>query len=266
MHNLIEGVAAARGDRLVFVDGDTILPHRHFIRDFIAPLETDGVGLITCFPAYRRACSVPAAMLAGAINHDLLGHFAVQSVWGGLRMANGSCMAIRRDVLERIGGFQPQESSLLMDVILARRVHQAGYRVLTHHEPVEVPCRTVTYRVWWNQAHRWQVGMAHVLSGPFYAWYCWMRSVFPVSLLLALFTTGPLFVLGATAVVTRLSVMVMMSQLFVGDRTQLKYLWLLPALEVVTAFGCWYALLVHRVEWRGRVYQVLAGGATRRLA
>lgn len=266
MHNLMEGVAVARGERLVFVDADTILPHVHFLRDFTAPLEEPDVGLITCFPAYRRASSVPAAMLTGSINHDLLGHFALQSVWGGLRLANGSCMAVRRDVLERIGGFQPQEASLLMDVILARRVHEAGYRVLMHHEPVEVPCRTVTYRVWWNQAHRWQVGMAHVLSGPFYTWYCWMRSVFPMSLLLALFASGPLMGLGAVAVATRLSVMVVMSQCFIRDRTQLKYLWLLPFMDIVTAVGCWHALVVDRVEWRGRVYRVLRGGVTRRVA
>jgi ceramide glucosyltransferase len=266
MHNLIEGAAAARGERLVFVDADTILPHARFLRDFTAPLDDEGVGLITCFPAYRWASSIPAAMLAGAINHDLLGHFALETVWGGLRLANGSCMAIRRDVLEYIGGFRPQEASLLMDVILARRVHAAGYRVLMHHEPVEVPCRTVTYRVWWNQAHRWQVGMAHVLSGPFYTWYCWMRSVFPVSLLLALFASGTLMGLGAAAIATRLSVNVVMSQCFIRDRTQLKYLWLLPFLDTVTAFGCWYALVVDRVEWRGRVYHVQPGGVTRRLA
>lgn len=266
MHNLIEGVKEAKGERLVFVDGDTILPHAHFLRDFTAPLGEPKIGLITCFPAYRRAATVPAALLVGAINHDLLGYFALESVWGGLRLANGSCMAIRRDVLERIGGFVPQESSLLMDVILARRVHKAGYRVLMHHEPVEVPCRTVTFRVWWNQTHRWQVGMAHVLSGPFYSCHCWMRSVFPVALLLVLLASEPLMSLGLIAVATRLSVMVAMSQWFVRDRTQLKYLWLLPFVEIVTAVGCWYAILVDRVEWRGRRYHVLPGGVTRRLA
>lgn len=266
LHNLMEGIAAARGDWFVFVDSDTILPHAEYLRAFTAPLQEPDVGLITCFPAYRNARGVPAAMLAGAINHDLLGHFALESVWGGLRLANGSCMAVRRDLLERIGGFEPQSASLLMDVILARRIHNAGYRVLMHHEPVEVPCRVVTFRIWWNQAHRWQVGMAHVLSGPFYIWYCWMRTVFPLSVLLALVTSGPLAVLGTVAMTIRLSIMVIMSQLFVRDRTQWRYLWLLPLLDAVTAVGCWYALFVDRVEWRGRMYRVLSGGVTRRIA
>jgi len=266
LHNLIEGVAAARGEWLVFVDSDTILPHARYLHEFTAPLWTQSVGLVTCFPAYVNATSIPAALLSGAINHDLLGHFALESVWGGLRLANGSCMAMRRDVLNRVGGFGPQRASLLMDAILARRVHHAGYRVMVHHEPVEVPCRTVTLKVWWNQAHRWQVGMAHVLSGPFYTWYCWMRSVFPVVLLMLMFASGPLVALGAVAVATRLTVMVVMSQCFVRDRGQLRYLWLLPVLEIVTAVGCWYALLVDRVEWRGRTYRVLPGGVTRRLA
>jgi hypothetical protein len=135
-----------------------------------------------------------------------------------------------------------------------------------HHEPVEVPCRTVTFHVWWNQAHRWQVGMAHVLAGPFYAWYCWMRTVFPVALVLALVASGPLEMLGIVAIATRLSVLLVMGQVFVRDRAQLRYLWLLPFLDIAAGVGCWYALIIDRVEWRGRRYRVLAGGVTRRMA
>lgn len=266
LHNLIVGIQRARGEQLVFVDADTILPHDEFLHEFTAPLDDPGVGLVTCWPAYRGASSVPGALLCGSINHDLLGHLALQSIWGGLRLANGSCMAVRRDVLAWIGGLAPQETSVLMDVILARRIHEAGYRVILHHEPVEVPCRTVTWRVWWNQAHRWQVGMARVLSGPFYAWYCWMRSAFPAGLALALFASGPWMALGVLVTTARIAMMLVMGQVFVRDRTQLKYAWLLPFIDVAAAFGCWFALFADRVEWRGRTYRVLAGGTTRRSA
>jgi ceramide glucosyltransferase len=266
LHNLIEGVAAARGEWLVFVDSDTILPHARYLQHFTAPLHDPRVGLVTCFPAYRRARGIPAFLLSSAINHDLLGYFALESVWGGLKLANGPCMAIRRALLQQLGGFAPQARSLLMDVILAQRVHQAGYRVLVHHEPVEVPCRAVTWRVWWNQAHRWQVGMARVLSGWFYAWYAWMRTAFPVALLAWPFLDGPVATVLAAAAATRLVVMVIMAQGFVRDPAQLRYVWLLPVLDCVTAVGCWYALLQRRVEWRGRTYRVTAGGVSERLA
>lgn len=266
LHNLIEGVKYARGEWLVLIDSDTILPHDRYLRDFTTPLHDPRVGLVTCFPAYRRAKGIPAFLLSSAINHDLLGFFAFESVWGGLKLGNGSCMAIRRDVLDEIGGFVPQSRSLLMDVILAQRVHAGGYRVVMHHEPVEVPCRTVTWRVWWNQAHRWQVGMSHVLAGWFYAWYAWMRTAFPVALLAWPFTHGALAVVLGLAVTARLSSMVVMGQVFVRDRVQLRYLWLLPALDFITAVGCWYALIERRVEWRGRRYRVAAGGVSERLA
>jgi len=265
MHNLIAGVAASSGDWLVLVDSDTILPGPRYLQQFTSSLHDPRIGLVTCFPAYRRAGSIPAFLLSSAINHDLLGFFALESVWGGLRLANGPCMAIRRGVLDQIGGFGPQGQSLLMDVILAQRVHNAGYRVLVHHEPVEVPCRTVTWRAWWNQTHRWQVGMARVLSGAFYGWYAWMRTAFPVAMLAWPFVTGPMATLTGTVAVTRLAVMVIMSQLFVRDRAQLRYLWLLPVVDCVTAIGCWYALLEGRVEWRGRMYRVTAGGVSERL-
>ena len=122
----------------------------------------------------------------------------------------------------------------------------------------------MTWRVWWNQAHRWQVGMARVLSGPFYLWYCWMRSAFPVALALTVFGSGFWMTLGALVTTARISMMLVMGQVFVRDRTQLKYVWLLPFIDVPAAFGCGYALLTNRIEWRGRTYRVLAGGTTRR--
>jgi ceramide glucosyltransferase len=266
LHNLMAGIEAARGDRLVFVDSDTLLPHARYVERFTAPLADSRVGLVTCFPAYRRAESVPAAMLAGSINHDLVGHFAIESLWGGLRLANGPCMAIRRDVLDEIGGLEAQESSVLMDVILAQRVHGAGFRVIMHDQPVEVPCRTVTWRVWWNQIHRWHVGMSRVLAGPFYTWYLWMRTAFPVAFALALFADGPLMSIGIAATVCRFAAIVAVSQVFVSDRTQLRYLWLLPLIDLMTALGAWYALASRRIEWRGRVYRVRQRGVTERLA
>jgi ceramide glucosyltransferase len=260
LHNLIEGVAASSGEWIIMVDSDTIVPNADYLRAFTARLATPDVGLVTCFPAYRHATGIAAALLSGAINSDLLGQ-----VWGGLRLANGSCMAIRRDVLAEIGGFAPQSSSLLMDVILARRVREAGYQVVMHHEPVEVPCRTVTFKAWWDQTHRWQVGMARVLSTPFYVWYCWMRTAFPVALLVLIFANGALAALATAALATRIATTLIMSQLFVRDRRQLGFLWLVPLLDIVTAFGCWYALFVNQVEWRGRSYRVLSGGLTVRV-
>ncbi len=262
-HNLSAGVRAARGEWLVFMDSDVTLPHQTYLDAFVRALGHDPIGLVTCFPAYREANTIPAALLATSINNDLLGYFAVQATWSDLRLANGSCMAIRRDVLDAIGGLARIQRSLLMDSILARQVADAGYDVHIHPQPAPVIRREVSAREWWRQSHRWQVAMSRVLPWPLYAGFCWMRSGFVLSLLYAAAYGVTWLSLGvvAAALMARLMSSGAINVLYLKDPRFLGRLWLLPVVEVVNAVSSLYALVNRHVVWRDVRYTVGVGGA-----
>jgi ceramide glucosyltransferase len=201
-------------------------------------------------------------MLAATINHDLLGYFSLQAVWTGLRVANGSCVALRRDTLEAIGGLAPLGRSLLMDSLLARTVRRYGYRVHLHTDPAPIVRRHVSVREWWDQAHRWQVAMSQVLSPTTYAGFCWMRSGFGVALAcLVLHGFGWTWAVAITGSLgSRLFSAALFGRFYIRDTSQRRFLWLLPVVELVNAVGCLYALLDRRVTWRGVRFSIGAHG------
>ncbi len=262
VHNLIAGVSRARGERLVFIDSDVSLSEPGYVAGFVKPLNDAHVGLVTCFPAYRGARNVPAALLAGAVNHDLLGYFSLQAVVDRLAVANGSCLAIRRAVLEELGGLEKIDRHLLMDTLLARAVVAHGYLVHLFPRPAPVVRHRATLREWWQQTYRWQVGMRRVLSLPTFLGFCWTRVWFVtacVYLPIDGFSGLAVAVLGG-ALLVRLTSALSLNALFLRDRSGIRYLWLLPFLESANAAACVAALVSDRVTWRGRRYRIGRGG------
>src|SRR5262249_12788054 len=159
---------------LVFVDSDARLPTRTFLREFTAPLSRAEVGCVTCYPMYRGGRDVGALLLAGMVNLDLLGIFALHAAWGNGRFANGSCMALPRDVRDRCGGLEALNGYLLMDSRLAQRVRELGLRVALHRKPVLIERAHVSLDEMWSQSIRWQVGIKRFLSPLAWMGFGWL--------------------------------------------------------------------------------------------
>lgn len=264
MHNIVEGIAAARGDRLVLIDSDVRLPDDDYLARFVRALDQPKVGLVTCYPANRGARIIPAALLSLMINNDLLGYFSVIALWGGrLDLANGACMALRRDTVEELGDLTWLKQQLLMDSALARRVCAAGYEVQLHDQPAPVVQTRTTLRAWWRQIYRWQASMLRVLPAPVYALFCWARGSLALALclvLLSTFSAPSLVVLGAV-ITSRLVSAALINRLYIKDPSWLRYIWLIPAVDLFNAAASIYPLVCRAsVNWRGRRYRVGVGG------
>jgi ceramide glucosyltransferase len=128
--NLMNMLPAARHDRLVLVDSDMRVPPS-FLATVTAPLEGAGVGLVTSL--YRgRAADRNLASVLGAqyINHA----FLPQAVLGeALRPGQGcfgASIAMTRQTLEEIGGFEAVADALADDNAMGSAVRRLGKRVV----------------------------------------------------------------------------------------------------------------------------------------
>lgn len=267
MHNLLGGIAEATGDLLVFVDGDVLLDDPRYLENFAAELGRPGVGLVSCFPAYRGARNAPAAATAMTINNDLLGYFAILGAWGRLSVANGSCMAMTRDTLDGLGGLEEFRSQLLMDTALAKRIAGMDRRVHLHHRPAPVVRRDMSWQECWEQSHRWQVSMWRVLPRWKYLLFAWFRSATALTAVAAVATSFDPVVLASLGIValSRIASAFTLNLCFVKNRSFGRFVWILPAVEVINCVSSIGAILIPRVTWRGDRYRVLVGGTAVRV-
>lgn len=142
--NLLRMLPAAPAEVIVFSDADVVLPEG-YLDAILAPFEDPGVGVVTC--PYRNVAgrSIGARLDAILTNAGFLPSVALAERLEGVRFALGATVAIRRRLLESIGGLAPLLDVLADDYALADRARRAGARVvlapllLDHHvdDPLE---------------------------------------------------------------------------------------------------------------------------------
>lgn len=126
------GAAAAKGDILLFLDADVILPDQRFLEDTVEEFRRRRLGAATCKVQPLSDKKVDRVM-HGAFNYFLWVTAAIHP------HAPGFCIFARKDVHDRIGGFDP-EIKLAEDHDYAERAGAvAKFGILKSHKiPVSV--------------------------------------------------------------------------------------------------------------------------------
>lgn len=125
--NLINMMRHARHESLVVSDSDIRVAHG-YLAAVVGPLEDPAVGIVTC--AYR---ALPGRRLwshLGAlfVNDWFIPGVRVAALFGSRSFAFGATIALRRQTLERIGGFAAIASQLADDYRLGELTRRAGLR------------------------------------------------------------------------------------------------------------------------------------------
>jgi len=171
------GIAAATGEVVVYTDADSL-----FLRDTLAKL-------VRWFaePSIDAVCGNDAPLRAGTALQRLLvitthiGTGYVRralSVIGCLPIISGNLGAIRRRVLEEVGGFEPIWGE---DLELTWRLQLAGKRIVFDPEPMVLADCPATFDGLWRQRVRWvrsYLKIARRYRGRFLARDAWPFSLY----------------------------------------------------------------------------------------
>jgi ceramide glucosyltransferase len=255
--------AKAKHDILLVADSD-IRVEPDYLRRVVAPLRPQDrmarVGMVTCL--YRGA---RATTLAG-----LLENIGISSTFGpevcsaraleGVKFALGSTIVMRRELLERIGGFPALADYLADDFLLGNYTARAGYEVVLSDCVVEHVSGPDTMSEMWKHQLRW--GRSTSASRP-WGYRGLILTYGTATSLMALLAWGfSSFALGlfaATTLVRFLPVFVV-GVWGLKDRSLARYFWLAPIRDLIT-FGVWVvSFFGDEIEWRGANFRVLPGG------
>ncbi len=261
--NLIQMMAHARHAFILINDSD-IHVEPDYLRHVMTPFADEHVGMVTSLYRAHAGRTLASRLEAVIIATDFAGGVlsAIQ-LEGGLHFALGSTLAIRRKVLEEIGGLEPLVDYLADDYELGDRTSRAGHEVVLADTVVDTHLPDYTFAAMFQHQLRW----ARTVRDKRHWGYLGVLVTYalPWAILAALFAKGAswsLALLGCVAVLRMMSAWVLCDPVLHDLRT-LRDLWLVPLRDVagVLVWAATYA--GNTVTWRGDVFHLKDGRLTR---
>jgi ceramide glucosyltransferase len=254
--NLINMSGRADAEIVVISDSDVRLPPDGLSR-IVGALEAPGVGLVHCLYRGRPTASLWSRLAAMDVNT----RFAASVVVGealGAHPCLGPTMALRADLLARIGGLPLLADQLADDFVLGAAVRAAGQTlacpslVIDHVFPEASAREMLVHELRWARTIRLVQPAGNLGSV--------IVHYLPLALIgaaLAGFSPPALAIL-ATLAVFRLAQAQLLARLMQADR---GLLWLTPLRDLISLGVFLWALTGDRVEWRGNRLKVGSDGA-----
>ena len=126
--NLINMMSATKHDLLVLSDSDIAVP-RDYLRQVTAAVQEPGVGAVTCLYRGEAGAGFWSKLGAMGISYQFLPNAVAGIAFKLATPCVGATIAIRRGVLDEIGGFAAVGNVLADDYEIGRHVRAKGYEV-----------------------------------------------------------------------------------------------------------------------------------------
>lgn len=244
---------------IFMVDSD-IKVEPDYLRRVVAPLQKSKVGMVTCLYRGTRAKSFASWLENMGLSSTFGPEVMTSRMLEGVKFALGSTIAMKRETLNKIGGFVTIADYLADDFWLGYLTAKAGFEivisdVVVEHVPKkETMISMLKHQLRWNKAVR--------LSRP--KGYAGLILTYGIAtsflLLVSLNFSSAAWILFLIAIVIRALTAVFGGVILMKDYTLLKNLWLLPIRDFI-GFGVWLAgLFGNKVEWRGVTYSLTRDG------
>ena len=257
---LIKLAERAPNAEIVLISDADIAVDRDHLRRVVGEMSSDDrVAIVTCLYRARPLGSIASRLEALAVNTDFAPQVMLSAVIEPIHYALGATIAIKRTVLEEIGGFRAIKDVLADDFFLGRMVADRGYQVYLSGSLVTTIAYERTFADFWNHQLRWArtyrtarpLSLATIVThGPFWA------------LVLLAASGGQPFAIKALILVLAarlgMSALILVRVLLVPEL--LRDLWLVPFKDLCMT-AIWFAsLLSNKVIWAGRRLEILPDG------
>ena len=251
----------AQHEHLVVSDADVFV-NSDFLPELVSGLREKSTGVVNCFYIQAGANALPMRMEAVAGNADFWTHVLQALTLKPMDFALGAVMAMRKEDLARVGGFEALLEYLADDFEFGRRMAGTGKKLKICRTPVE--CRSGEYG--WCEMWQHQV-----------RWGRTIRVCRPVAYFFSILGNGTLWPAAALITTGGAAKVVFCSMLLwrtVGAlsnyaRLTCKWEWwvvlVTPIQDIGQALVWFVSFLGNKIIWRGEAYRVDYEGRLRKL-
>jgi len=260
--SLVKMVGEASFDHLVISDSDVeVAPD--YLRHLIPALLEPGVGCVTTVYRGKPTDGLWSRLEALGMSVEMTSGVLVAEMLEGMKFALGPTMAVRREALQKIGGFATFADYCSDDFLLGKEIAAAGYKVILSphvidhvilHESLR---QSLAHQTRWMKSTRYSRPMGHLGMALTFA------MPYGVLGLLAGAASGKLLpgvMLFAATFLNRALLSIIAGWGALHDPRSLAYCWLYPFRDLM-GFGFWVAsYFSDRILWRGEHYRLGVGG------
>jgi ceramide glucosyltransferase len=254
--NILNMLPQARHDLLVFADSDVSVG-TEYLRNVIGELQKPGVGLVTCVYRGQPDPGFWPRLSAKATNYQFLPGVVTGIALGLARPCFGQTIAMRRDTLEKIGGFTPFVRHLAEDHAIGEAVRMIGQKVVIPPFTISHACvessamQLIAHELRWSRTIRGIDPLGHLGSA--------LVHPLAFALLAVLFSGGAVWSwpLAVVAMCARLALKLLSDRALQQARCDL---WLLPLWDILSFAIFVASFWSSRVIWRGFSFKVDGDG------
>lgn len=265
VHSLAAMTAASSGEILVISDSDVRVDPA-FLDSLHRDFADSNVGVVT-YP-YRATTdgSLWSRLEALGMNTEFWGGVLAAQFLAPMDFAVGPTMAVRRECLERVGGWAVLGDYLAEDFQLGRLARRAGYkvrlgtRVVEHRIGSQDLVSNLRHRLRWRRSTR--------RSRPIGYWGEFFANPLPWAALLPVAASGAAWAwaLFATCITLRFAAALAVGLAVLRDRSLPSRIWLLPFQDVLSLLTWAAGFFGNQIVWRDRRYELMPDGRLRRLS
>lgn len=255
-------VRAATSPLWVITDSD-VRVGPEYLSEVVRPLLATDAGMVTCLYRGVPTGGLWSRLEALGMSVEMPSGVLVANLLEGMKFALGPTMATRKDLVERLGGFQVLASFCADDFVLGRLVAESGREValskcVIDHIVLNRSAReSLLHQVRWMKSSRFSRPLGHVGTGLTFAMPYGLLG-FAVGAVRGDWALG-LALLGI-AFLTRVTQSWVVGWGVVRDRRSLRCAWLYPLRDLL-GFFLWCASFAGtEIVWRGERYRLSAGG------
>ena len=256
MSNILNMLPEAQHDVLVFADSEVSVGPS-YLRTVVGELQKPGVGLVTCVYRGQPDPGFWPRLSAKATNYQFLPGVVTGLALGMARPCFGQTIAMRRETLERIGGFAQFVHHLAEDHAIGEAVRMIGEKVVippftVSHACVETSAtKLIAHELRWSRTIRIIDPIGHLGSA--------LTHPLAFALLAVALSGGAAWAwpLAAAALLARLALKVQSDHALQQAR---RDLWLLPFWDIVSFWIFVASFFSTRVIWRGFSFKVDGDG------
>ncbi len=258
--NVINMMAKARHGVLVLSDSDIAVAPDYLAR-ITAALAQPGVGVVSCLYTGVAAAGFWSRLSAMAVSYQFLPNAVLGAALGLAQPCFGSTIALRRETLSAMGGFEAFADLLADDFEIGRAARKLGLTIAIPPMAVRHSCAETSARELFDHEIRWGRTI-RLIEGAGYAGSV-VTYALPLSLIALVFLgPAPAALAGVAAALTARLVLKMQvdASTCAKDRHMAGNGWLLPLRDVLSFSVFLASFASNSVSWRGRRFRVQPDG------